>query len=59
MQATLATWEARHLPAFLDVVATAELPGFAKHVIQVLVAADKLTPFGGPFHQRADMVCRR
>jgi hypothetical protein len=33
MQATLATWAAKDLPARLDVVATAKLLGFAEHDI--------------------------
>jgi hypothetical protein len=46
--ATLATWAARHLPARLDVGATAKLLGFAKHDIQILMALGKLTPLGDP-----------
>ena len=48
MQATLATWAAKDLPARLDVVATAKLPGFAEHDIQILMAEVKLTPLGDP-----------
>jgi hypothetical protein len=46
MQATLATWAARNLPARLDVAATAKLLGFAEHDIQILMAMGKLTPLG-------------
>jgi hypothetical protein len=45
-QAAVATWAARHLPARLDVAATAKLLGFPEHDIQVLMAAGKLTPLG-------------
>jgi hypothetical protein len=48
MQAALATWAAKDLPARLDVIATAKLLGFAEHDIQVLMAAGKLTPLGDP-----------
>jgi hypothetical protein len=48
MQAALATWVARNLPARLDVVATAKLLGFAEHDIQILMAVGKLTPLGDP-----------
>jgi hypothetical protein len=48
MQATLATWAAKDLPARLDVMATAKLLGFAEHDIQILMAVDKLTPLGDP-----------
>jgi hypothetical protein len=47
-QTVLATWAARHLPARLDVAATAKLLGFAEHDIQVLMAAGRLTPLGDP-----------
>jgi len=47
-QAALATWAARHLPARLDVQATAKLLGFAEHDIQILMAAGKLVPLGDP-----------
>lgn len=47
-QAVLATWAARHLPARLDVSATAKLLGFAEHDIPVLVWAGKLVPLGDP-----------
>ncbi|MBI5385962.1 MAG: hypothetical protein HZA90_14890 [Verrucomicrobia bacterium] len=46
LQATLATWAAKNLPARLDVVATANLLGFAEHDIQILMAAGKLKPLG-------------
>lgn len=48
MQATLATWAARNLPARIDVEATAKLLGFAVSDIQVLMAVGKLTPLGDP-----------
>ena len=48
MQAALATWAAKDLPARLDVAATAKLLGFAEHDIQILMAAGKLTPLGDP-----------
>jgi hypothetical protein len=35
-------------PARLDVAATAKLPGFAEHDIQILMAVGKLTPLGDP-----------
>jgi hypothetical protein len=47
-QAALATWATRHLPARLDVTATAKLLGFAEHDIQILMAMYKLTPLGDP-----------
>ena len=48
MQAAMATWATRNLPARLDVVATARLLGFAEHDIQILMAVGKLTPLGDP-----------
>ena len=48
MQAAMATWAARHLPARLNVAATAKLLGFAISDIQVLMAVGKLTPLGDP-----------
>jgi hypothetical protein len=48
MQAALATWAAKDLPARLDVAATAKLLGFAEHDIQILMAAGKLIPLGDP-----------
>ena len=48
MQAAMATWAAKDLPARLDVAETAKLLGFAQHDIQVLMAAGKLTPLGDP-----------
>jgi hypothetical protein len=48
MQAALATWAAKDIPARLDVVATAKLLGFAESDIQVLMAVGKLTPLGDP-----------
>lgn len=47
-QAVLATWAARHLPARLDVLATAKLLGFSVSDIQVLMGLGKLTPLGDP-----------
>jgi len=47
-QAVMATWAARHLPARLDVLATAKLLGFSVSDIQVLMALGKLTPPGDP-----------
>jgi hypothetical protein len=46
MQAAIAAWAARNLPARIDVVATAKLLGFAEHDIQILMAVGKLTPLG-------------
>jgi hypothetical protein len=48
MQAALATWAAKDLPARLDVATTAKLLGFAKHDIQILMAVGKLMPLGDP-----------
>jgi hypothetical protein len=48
MQATLATWAAKDLPARLDVMATAKLLGFTVNDIQVLMSVGKLTPLGDP-----------
>lgn len=48
MQAALATWAAKDLPARLDVTATSKLLGFAEHDIQILMAVGKLTPLGDP-----------
>jgi hypothetical protein len=42
------TWAAKDLPARLDVMATAKLPGFAEHDIQILMAVGKLAPLGDP-----------
>jgi len=47
-RAALASWATRHLPARLDVMATAKLLGFAEHDIQILMAAGKLIPLGDP-----------
>ena len=44
----LAAWAVRVLPARLDVAATAKLPGFAEHDIQILMRAQRLTPLGKP-----------
>ena len=48
MQAAMATWAARNLPARLDVAETAKLLGFAVHDMQILMAMGKLTPLGDP-----------
>ena len=48
MQAAMATWAARNLPARLDVTETAKLLGFAVHDMQILMAVGKLTPLGDP-----------
>jgi hypothetical protein len=48
MQAVMATWAARDLPARLDVGETAKLLGFAEHDVQILMASGKLTPLGDP-----------
>lgn len=48
MQAALATWAARDLPARLDVATTAKLLGFAVSDIQILMGVGKLTPLGDP-----------
>jgi hypothetical protein len=52
MQAALATWAAKDLPARLDVTATSKLLGFAEHDIQILMAVGKLTPLGDPAPMR-------
>jgi len=48
MQAAVAAWAARGLPARLDAGTTARLLGFAEHDIQGLLRAGKLTPLGDP-----------
>ena len=48
MEATLAIWAAKNLPARLHVGATARLLAFAEHDIQILMAVGKLTPLGDP-----------
>ena len=48
LQAAVAAWAARGLPARLDAASTAKLLGFAEHDIQVLLRAGKLTPLGDP-----------
>ena len=48
IQAAMATWAARDLPARLDASETAKLLGFAEHDIQILMATRKLTPLGDP-----------
>jgi hypothetical protein len=48
MQAAVAAWAARGLPARLDAGSTAKLLGFADHDIQILMAAGKLTALGDP-----------
>jgi hypothetical protein len=47
-QAALMTWATRHLPARLDVAATAKLLGFTESDIQILMAVGKLAPLGDP-----------
>jgi magnesium-transporting ATPase (P-type) len=41
-------WAARHLPARLDVAATAKLLGFMESDIQILMSVRKLIPLGDP-----------
>ena len=48
MQAVMATWAAKDIPARLDVAATARILGFPEHDIQILMASRKLTPLGDP-----------
>jgi hypothetical protein len=48
MQAMLAAWAAKGLPARIDVATTANLLGFAEHDIQILMAVGKLAPLGDP-----------
>jgi hypothetical protein len=48
MRVAMAAWAAKDLPARLDVAATAKLPGFAVHDIQILMSVGKLTPLGDP-----------
>jgi|ERR1035438_4321483 hypothetical protein len=48
MQAAVATWATRGLPARIDVAATAKLLGFAESDVQVLMSLGKLTPLGDP-----------
>ena len=48
MQAAMATWAAKDIPARLDVAATSRLLGFSQHDIQILMAVGKLTPLGDP-----------
>lgn len=48
IQASVATWATRGLPARLDAAATAKLLGFAEHDIQILMRVGKLTPLGEP-----------
>src|SRR5262245_2381243 len=48
INALMAAWAAKDLPARLDVTETAKLLGFAEHDIQVLMAARKLVPLGDP-----------
>jgi hypothetical protein len=43
MQAAVATWAARDLPARLNVAETAKLLGFAEHDIRILTRKAKLT----------------
>ena len=48
VDAAMATWAARGLPARLDAVATAKLLGFAEHDIQILMRTGRLLPLGEP-----------
>ena len=48
MQAMLATWAARNLPARIDVEATAKLIGFTESDMQILMVVGKMTPLGDP-----------
>ena len=48
IQAVMATWAAKDLPARLDAAETAKLLGFAEHDVQILMASGKLTPLGDP-----------
>jgi len=48
IQAVLAAWAAKDLPARLDVTETAKLLGFAEHDIQILMGCGKLSPLGDP-----------
>ena len=48
IQAVMATWAAKDIPARLDVAMTAKILGFAEHDIQILMATRKLTPLGDP-----------
>lgn len=48
LQAAVAAWAIRGLPARLDVAASARLLGFAEHDIPVLQRVGKLTPLGDP-----------
>ena len=48
LQAAVAAWAARGLPARLDATSTAKLLGFAEHDIQVLLRVGKLTALGDP-----------
>ena len=48
MQAVMATWAAKDIPARLDVATTARILGFPEHDIQILMASRKLTPLGDP-----------
>jgi hypothetical protein len=48
MQAAVAAWAARGLPARLDAGGAAKVLGFAEHDIQILMGTGKLTPLGDP-----------
>jgi hypothetical protein len=48
MQAAMATWAAKDVPARLSVAETSKLLGFSEHDIQILMAVGKLTPLGDP-----------
>ena len=48
VEAAVAIWAGKELPARLNVPETAKLLGFAEHDIQILMAAGKLEPLGDP-----------
>jgi hypothetical protein len=48
LNAALAAWAVKGLPARLDAASTAKLLGFAEHDIQILVRVGKLTVLGDP-----------
>ena len=48
IEAAVAAWAARGVPARLDAAATARLLGFAEHDIQILMRVGKLVPLGDP-----------
>ena len=48
MQAAMATWATKDIPARLSATQTAKLLGFAEHDIQVLMATGRLEALGDP-----------